>query len=217
MWTPSPKLGPPVTPAIGSWDDLVDLFLRPEVAIRRRIENPSDDRPLKALWLAMVATHLSTMDNKLAGGNPAAAIETAGQSWGTFFAAAAGMGVITFVLAWFLLGGWYVLRLSAAGAPNVDNDAGRSTYAWVHFVGAFPILLWTAFIALWYHDPISAARADVIAGWTLVVVAIWPIWISYRAATEVFGARRGAALFWFVGLPVAWDFLLGATILWRNS
>ncbi|KMT65066.1 hypothetical protein [Catenovulum maritimum] len=122
-------------------------------------------------------------------------------SWLNFWIVLLVIGAPAGVVAYFLGGWWYKIRLKWAGAKQVETHTARYLHIYSQLVMSLPTLLLVLIQSLFYDNYRQAWQTDVIWFALFSAFPFWSCFTSYYAASRICQLKRKAALFWLVYAP----------------
>lgn len=127
-------------------------------------------------------------------------------SWGEVWAVTLFGGIISGALIYYIAGWFYNLRIKwSKGHNNISTS--RNVYVFASLPIAVASITALVFNHLsygsdyfdYYHS--DGTTIDVIFLFVIFAAIIYSIRLEYKAAREVFGARKNHAIGWFIVLP----------------
>lgn len=124
------------------------------------------------------------------------------KTWGEYWIWIGIGGFLSALLAYYVGGWFYGLRLRWCGVPQKDRSLVRLVYLGASQVAAIPMIVSALVSTALFADPTAAALGKPAwVGWLTLLVGIWSYVVSYVGARTVFKAPKLRAALLFVGLP----------------
>ncbi|MBT4837618.1 MAG: hypothetical protein HON94_09770 [Methylococcales bacterium] len=111
------------------------------------------------------------------------------------------VGLFAGIIAWYLGGWWYRIRLQWCGQKITDKRLARVIYIYSQLVITLPSIACLLIQTVIYSHYRDATNSD---HWLFVILSIfpfWSCWVSYCGCTTVFKLEKKLAILWFVILP----------------
>lgn len=134
--------------------------------------------------------------------------------WEIYLAFIATIGAFGGLVALYLGGWWYRLRLRWAGDESVSKQVARQIYIYSQFVMSAPVLVVLLIQVVIYDDYRSAWNDDAIWLAGLSILPFWSCYTSYMGAMQQCELKKKDALIWFVISPCA-IYLASYVTLWH--
>ncbi|MGH0032966.1 MAG: hypothetical protein ACQGVC_24505 [Myxococcota bacterium] len=188
----------------------IDLVLRPEQFFPRAAQRLGGTAMAVLLALLGAQQVIDRMDmaglRTIAGGGEPSLPET----WAIYWGRVLGGALIAAPLSYFLMGGWYWLRLRFSGATAPDGKLSCRIALLATSVTSVPIVALTVVETIRSPTPAATWYGAETFALTALVAPFLSMFVAYRAAISSYDLRRGRALFWFAVLPAT---VYGAVVL----
>jgi hypothetical protein len=99
-------------------------------------------------------------------------------------------------------GAWNVLRARMTSEANADRDYCRRVAILTSLISALPILLIFLGNTVRFRTPNDYFASDAII-LTSLIFGMWSSYATHSAMTREYSLRSGAAIFWFLVVPLS--------------
>jgi hypothetical protein len=183
------------------------LFFRPKVYFEGIVS------PKKSGWLFVFALSygLAGAVSRAGLGGPVGAVYA--PSWTLHWAGIFVGGFVGMLIAYYLGGAWYRLRLAACGARDVDWKLVRLVYLSAAQVLALPIIVLELVSTVLFPKPAAAAAGLPL--WLALLASVFNFWsyhASYVGARTVFKVPKLRAAIWFLVMPASFLIMVSVAV-----
>lgn len=121
--------------------------------------------------------------------------------WLDFWLSVLASGAVMAVLAWYLGGWWYRVRLMWAGARAPDKRQSRLLLMYASLVHSGPTVLLALAWTLTYPSCAAYRSSGDLSTSIMLPLTLWSLFASYAGARVLFAVDRRRGALWFLILP----------------